>query len=384
MDENLRQLLRSLRVPLVKDMDPASLFDHLVTARIFTDDQVEDIKQQGTRRAQASKLLQELERRGPQAFPALVSALVETKQQHLADLLQPSLRPGQPLPKTKFDVNHKTSGTGVHDFSDKYKMTADPRGDCLIINNEKFQDGNNRPGSSIDTDNLRNFFSTNLLFSVIVREDLTAKEIMNELNELAAKDHGKADCCVVFIMSHGKEVRVESLIAPFIGDRCRSLTEKPKLFFIQACGGDKKDVGVAVKEDATDGRPVTFSDDDDNTSGNVDMVEIVDGKGELQVDASIYMEEEDETDAVPIVPQMADLLLAYSTTPGYVSFRQKEEGSWYVQALLGVLKSDAHKEDLLSMLTKVNDKLSADYQHGLYKQIGSSSMTLRKKLFFHL
>uniref|UniRef100_A0A8C4R710 Uncharacterized protein n=1 Tax=Eptatretus burgeri TaxID=7764 RepID=A0A8C4R710_EPTBU len=440
--------------------------------------------------------------------------------------------------KSGFDVvDHKTSGTGVHDFSNKYKMTANPRGHCLIINNENFQVGLlNRPGSSVDTKDLEDFFSNNLLFSVIVKNDLTAKvslcvctgfslsppdkaeqiictgprlpdyfhnlesllcvnllcdnrpkghivaiemrlainlgrsvlikflvlsvlaffcffstshycctactawrlhlhpdfwggfcimeyvtaavaptgktvlcssflislqEIMNELKELAAKDHSKADCCIVFIMSHGKEVthkrfpgavlgvddqmvRVENLLVPFIGDNCPSLTEKPKLFFIQACGGTDRDIGVAVKEDATDGRPVTFSNDDDNTRGSLDMVEDAGGKGEPQVDASILLQY-DEPDATLSVPQMADLLVAYSTTPGYVSYRQPKEGSWYVQALLRVLASDADKEDLLSMLIKVNETLSADYQSkSKYKQISSPFMTLRKKLFFHL
>uniref|UniRef100_A0A8C4X1H8 Uncharacterized protein n=1 Tax=Eptatretus burgeri TaxID=7764 RepID=A0A8C4X1H8_EPTBU len=394
MDEELRKRLRSLRIDLVRDMNPGSLFDHLVAEKIFTDDQVEEIK--GTRRAQCSKLLQDVERRGPRAFPALVAALVETKQHHLAELLQPSAKP-------RFDVvDHKTSGTGVHDFSNKYKMTANPRGHCLIINNENFQVGLlNRPGSSVDTKDLEDFFSNNLLFSVIVKNDLTAKEIMNELKELAAKDHSKADCCIVFIMSHGKEVthkrfpgavlgvddqmvRVENLLVPFIGDNCPSLTEKPKLFFIQACGGTDRDIGVAVKEDATDGRPVTFSNDDDNTRGSLDMVEDAGGKGEPQVDASILLQY-DEPDATLSVPQMADLLVAYSTTPGYVSYRQPKEGSWYVQALLRVLASDADKEDLLSMLIKVNETLSADYQSkSKYKQISSPFMTLRKKLFFHL
>ena len=39
---------------------------------------------------------------------------------------------------------------------------------------------------------------------------------------------------------------VESLWTPFTADKCLSLAGKPKIFFVQACRGDKLDPGVTL------------------------------------------------------------------------------------------------------------------------------------------
>ena len=55
-------------------------------------------------------------------------------------------------------------------------------------------------------------------------------------------DHSKNDCFGVAILSHGDEgivygvdkiVLIDALVAPFKGDRCKSLLGKPKIFIIQ-------------------------------------------------------------------------------------------------------------------------------------------------------
>ncbi len=54
------------------------------------------------------------------------------------------------------------------------------------------------------------------------------------------------------------------------------------------------------------------------------------------------------------IPRHADVLIAYATTPGYVSWRNSLKGSWFVQALCQVFAKHAKDEDLLSMLTRVS------------------------------
>ena len=59
----------------------------------------------------------------------------------------------------------------------------------------------------------------------------------------AAHDHSDCDCFAAAILSHGAEggivygtdgiINLDTLIAPFKGDKCRTLAGKPKLFFIQ-------------------------------------------------------------------------------------------------------------------------------------------------------
>ena len=86
------------------------------------------------------------------------------------------------------------------------------------------------------------------------------------------------------------------------------------------------------------------------------------------------------------LPTMADFLLAYSTIPGLVSWRDPSAGSLFISALVDVFNNNAHDEDVLSMLIKVNAKVGdkvAETESGDYKQQPQPSFTLRKKLHFY-
>merc|ERR1712179_556700 len=93
----------------------------------------------------------------------------------------------------------------------------------------------------------------------------------------------------------------------FSADKCPTLAGKPKLFFIQACQGSKTDSGT-----------------------------------EVQIDSS---------DSIKI-PNHADFLIGYSTIPGFLSWRNSNTGSWFIQSLCDVLRSEGHSLDLLSIMTK--------------------------------
>lgn len=65
-----------------------------------------------------------------------------------------------------------------------------------------------------------------------------------------------------------------------------------------------------------------------------------------------------ETDAGPTSlerkrPANSDFLIAYSTFPGYVSLRDEEEGSWFIQCLEEVFRESASEEHVIDMLTQV-------------------------------
>ncbi len=58
----------------------------------------------------------------------------------------------------------------------------------------------------------------------------------------AREDHSQSDCFGCAILSHGEEgmvygtdgvVQIDTLTAPFKGDRCTQLAGRPKFFFIQ-------------------------------------------------------------------------------------------------------------------------------------------------------
>lgn len=210
-----------------------------------------------------------------------------------------------------------------------YNMEHKNRGFCLIFDIEKFNPSRRLPrrhGSQVDSTGLYNLFRA-MSFDVVVFKDLTAKEIRYQLEYFAKQDHTNNDCFVCCILTHGEHGQlwgtdhrfpVEMIFNHFLGDACLTLVGKPKLFFIQACQGDRMDDGVPV---------LAQESLDSNTS---------------------YFK----------VPTHADFLIAYSTLPGFYSWRNTQDGSWFMQALIRVLGDYHHDLDLLTMLTIVNHRVA--------------------------
>ncbi|XP_066126470.1 caspase-9 [Saccopteryx bilineata] len=261
-----------------------------------------------------------------------------------------------------------------------YVMNADPCGYCLIINNVSFCPKSRlriRTGSNIDCEKLERRFRL-LHFTVEAKRNLPAKQMVQALVELSQRDHGALDCCVVVILSHGCQashlqfpgavygtdgcpVSIERIVNIFNGTSCPSLGGKPKLFFIQACGGEQKDHGFEVVS--------TFPED--RTPGS-----------NPESDAAPFQDDPghcDQPDAVSSLPTPSDIFVSYSTFPGFVSWRDPKRGSWYIETLDGIFEQWAHSEDLQSLLLRVANAVS---EKGIYKQIPGCFNFLRKKLFF--
>ncbi|NXO43252.1 CASP9 protein, partial [Locustella ochotensis] len=419
MEEQQRRALRRGRARLVAALRVEPLWDPLEQRGIFTRPMLEELQSAGSRGEQARQLIIDLETRGKQAFPAFLSILRDTGQGDLAEMLiqecesrpvppqLPDLRPVElelregkhrksHMPKARFQCDEKGNsvcvGKDVNSRSvvllcltvtcpcQDYKMKADPCGHCLILNNVNFSRDSGlstREGSDIDCEKLERRFKA-LHFTVLSRRDLKAQEMVLELLELSRQDHSALDCCIVVILSHGcqtshiqfpggvygtdgKPIPIEKIVNYFNGSNCPSLRGKPKLFFIQACGGEQRDQGFVVDCDSPEEETPGSSLESDATpfrvpSGNVD-----------------------EPDAIASLPTPSDILVSYSTFPGFVSWRERSSGSWYVETLDNVLEQYAHSEDLLSMLVRVADAVSAK---GRYKQMPGCFNFLRKKFFF--
>ncbi|XP_045630652.1 caspase-9 isoform X3 [Ursus americanus] len=419
MDEADRQLLRRCRVRLVTELQVASLWDVLLTRQLFTPAMIEDIQHagSGSRSDQARQLVIDLETRGSQALPLFISCLEDTDQDKLASLLRMSRqaekqnpeavrplnlmpvvlgptgltpedlrekhRPSKPTPgklapvvlgpeqlwpdKLRPEVLRSEvsrpvdSGSGR--FSDvcaqeiskqnvdlAYALNTDPCGHCLIINNVNFcleSRLTTRAGSNIDCEKLRRRFRL-LRFTVEVKCDLTAKA---SHRQFPGAVYGTDGC----------PVSVEKIVNIFNGAGCRSLGGKPKLFFIQACGGEQKDHGFQVASASPEDR----TPDSDPES---DAVPFQEGPGPF-----------DQPDAVSSLPTPSDIFVSYSTFPGFVSWRDTKSGSWYVETLDSVFEQWADSEDLQTLLLRVANAVS---QKGIYKQIPGCFNFLRKKLFF--
>merc|ERR1712018_769674 len=90
------------------------------------------------------------------------------------------------------------------------------------------------------------------------------------------------------------------------------------------------------------------------------------------------------------IPTHADFLIAYSTIPGFYSWRNTSAGSWFVQALCHVLQRSGADKDLLSNLTRVARKVAFDFQSNTpgdfvmheKKQIPCITSMLTRGIFF--
>ncbi|XP_055494173.1 caspase-8-like isoform X2 [Leucoraja erinacea] len=230
---------------------------------------------------------------------------------------------------------------------EEYKMDSTPLGICLILNNNVFTDTKyrKRNGTDHDAEKLKKVFE-DLGFEVHRHNNSTAKEIENILKHYQTFDHNAMDCFVCCILSHGekdiivgtdgKRLQISDIRFWFSGSQCPSLLRKPKIFFIQACQGTRKQKACFI------------------TGGDSDL----------------------ETDAS--VPEDRDFLFAISTVPDFVSYRT-QEGSWFIQTLCTCLEEYCCKKyDLLMILTEVNRRVSERNVDA--KQIPEPRFTLSKKL----
>lgn len=221
----------------------------------------------------------------------------------------------------------------VQKYAAYYNMNHSQRGLAIILNHEYFDVSHlkQRSGTQVDCDNLIKCFK-DLGFQVTDYHNPPHRTIVRILEEVAEMDHSDHDCLVVVVLSHGElgllyahdtPYKADAIWSYFTADKCPTLAGKPKLFFIQACQGDKLDGGISMKDRTeTDGHAsATFR-----------------------------------------LPVHADFLIAYSTIPGYFSWRNTTRGSWFIQALCMELRENGTQYDILTLLTMVNQRVAVDFE----------------------
>ncbi|XP_067299223.1 caspase-8 [Pseudorasbora parva] len=264
------------------------------------------------------------------------------------------------------DNSHHLESTSNSSSTDnleiqQYEMKGDRRGACLIINNNDFTAGGmpNREGTDIDKESLEAVFQW-LGFEVLIEQNCDRERMLQVLRDLAARDHTAADCVVCCVLTHGrvdgvmgvdgKTVTLRELMETLSPYQCSSLYQKPKLFFIQACRGTNHQGAVF---------PQAFLREQDT----------------LVSDAAVPRDS---------IPEAADYLLAMSTVPDFVSYREKDKGTWFMQSLCYNLQLLVPRGiDLLSILTQVNGDVSKKTdKSGVRKQMPQPEFTLTKRVVF--
>uniref|UniRef100_A0A6P7FHH4 Caspase-1-like n=1 Tax=Diabrotica virgifera virgifera TaxID=50390 RepID=A0A6P7FHH4_DIAVI len=222
----------------------------------------------------------------------------------------------------------------------KYDTNGPKRGTVVIFNNIKFLNKNDeRKGAELDEKNLKTLFR-NMGFDVYVHRNQKLNEMKSKLNSYRqSRDVGRGDILIVIVMSHGNNARgseeipggftkiqtsddkylnVDEVLSEFTNDRCAPMKGKPKIFIFQCCRGHRE---------------------------------------ELQIDAVPFTN---------IVKKHADMLIAFSTVPGFSSIRAPQEGSWYIQSICDVFKQHGKQHHVEDLLKLVDQELSR--KHHTFKQ----------------
>ncbi|EDW01038.1 caspase-1 [Drosophila grimshawi] len=216
----------------------------------------------------------------------------------------------------------------------EYNMNHKKRGIAVIFNHKSFDipSLSVRNGTNLDCEELRKAFE-NLEFEVSVHNDCKFRDILKHTEKASEMDHSDNDCIAIAILSHGEhgylyardvQYKLDNIWHYFTAQICPSLAGKPKLFFIQACQGDRFDGGIILEKCVTE----------------------TDGASSMS-----YR-----------IPVHADFLFSYSTIPGHYSWRNPEQGSWYIQSLIKELNANGKKDNILDLLTFVSQRVAIDFE----------------------
>jgi hypothetical protein len=204
-----------------------------------------------------------------------------------------------------------------------YKIDYSRPGVVVIFNNKEFTDPHKYPirhGSEKDVWDLCTLFRG---LNYVVRPpyiDKTEAEMRRLITKYASDDYTSYGCLIVFIMSHGDKSKIISSDSEIIDlnefirplKRNTSLQSKPKVFFIQACRGNTK-----------------MTADDGNTATT------------RSSNSSVFSRFYDDKNRLP---KEADFLYSYSTLEDHASYRDEEDGSWYIQMLCKAIREEESKE----------------------------------------
>lgn len=239
-------------------------------------------------------------------------------------------------------------------------------GFCVIINEKNFTDGDlsTREGTEKDVERLEEIF-TAFGFEVKEHKNVSYKELMNLLDEYRRQISRNHSCFVLIILSHGSEnviyttdfveVQMNTIEMKFQGDECPNLIGKPKIFIIQSCQGEQWQMA----------KPKIMYNIDTDSPNVVCDIPIAPEKDLYQF----------------IGPQKGDSIIAWSTVQGYASFRDRYNGSWYIEELCKQLWRNGETKDLVDILTLVNNNLRSKIYDGQV-MVPSLSLSVRAKVKF--
>ncbi|KAK4872505.1 hypothetical protein RN001_014534 [Aquatica leii] len=248
--------------------------------------------------------------------------------------------------------NAKSADFNHHSLEDYYPMTKNKLGKVYVFNQMSSYMGEGQPrvGHIKDCKDIEEVFQ-NLKFDVVKYEDLTYKEILEKLSNIAKMDYSEYGCLIFFVLTHGKGSKIFAQDIVYYPDvywntlnESSTLVHKPKLIFLQS-PHDEEAYYVRAKPPRS--VPTTYS-----------------------------------------IPEIPDVLFMYSCFDKFISWRSHVTGSSFIQCIFKEYKQHAENTDLLTILTFINRSMESDFTKSLsLAAVGQKKMctivsTLNKVLYF--
>ncbi|CAN9513709.1 unnamed protein product [Ophioblennius macclurei] len=415
MLERDRQALRRRSAVLCKQLVvDALLIQSLQAEDILTESMAESIMAEQTSQKRSWRLLLLLPKRGPRAFSTFCSALRETEQQHLCDLLlQPQEADGrethvdiiqpeeEPEGKSEREVMKRqrfvnsllplstqeeiaakrirthesmefsldadspittpvlpcTSDFYLSHYQQSYRMNSTPRGFALVISNVTFDphtapELDTRKGGEVDDEVLRKVF-TELDYSVAVHRDLTAQDMKECIENFCRRsDHGTVDSCALCLLSHGTEGAVYGTDGQLL-----QLDWVFEAFDNVHCPQlQNKPKMFFIQACRGDEMDCGVEQIDGPARTCSPGCEQRDAGREEQGDADSRKRDHFGKPRIKL-PQRSDMICGFASLKGTAAMRNTKRGSWFIQELNTALRLNARNTHLADILVQVNGRI---------------------------
>ncbi|CAK1552699.1 unnamed protein product [Leptosia nina] len=436
MQDEHRKAIQNNFASLVEQTD----LDHMVSALfekgVFSEQMIEPYKDLSKdARSRKRQLYMDITRRGPDAFRNLLDALSDAGYWDLVRELDPnsslhartkisapstsmhnenqyvSIKTEKEKAKTRVDIVKNDWDANDSDTTDLnsvphyhvvksskffedgddiklYKTRGRERGIIVVFSYIEFLNNSEtyRKGVDVDCQKLKYLFSE-MGFRVISYKDLTRDETVKTLENLKNVIFG-VECVFIVVSSHGYEridssdtdirckdlrlISIYEIIEYFSNKKFPALHGVPKVFIFQLCRGSNMEFIDS---------PIRFvSPDEPSQQAEPDGLPVVSQSDLSGLDCRRYIDNAPKTPILKRDRLFSDILIAHSTLPGKVSYRDPKDGSWYIQTLCEVFAARAHDCHVDKLFTLV-DKHLHDRFH-----IQTSSVDkwgFNKRLYLH-
>ncbi|XP_074539237.1 caspase-2 isoform X4 [Halichoeres trimaculatus] len=415
MLEQDRRALRKRSTILCKQLVVDELLIQSLQAdEILTESMAESIMAEQTSQKRSWRLLMLLPKRGPKAFSSFCSALRETEQHHLCELITqlPEKDGKEPLaeqvdePQAGHQVK-QTAAKRKEKFGDSpfplptqegiaakrartqesmefsldadsplntpvlpctpdfylshcqksYRMKSSPRGYALVISNVTFNphtapDLDPRKGGEVDDEVLRKVF-TELDYVVTVHRDLSAQGMRTCIENFSRQpDHQTVDSCVVCLLSHGVEGAIYGTDGQLLQlDWVFGTFDNAHCPLLQ-----NKPKMFFIQACRGEEMDCGVEQIDGPVRTCSPSCEQHDAGREGQGDAGSRQRGDHGRTRIKL-PQRSDMICGFASLKGTAAMRNTKRGSWFIQEINTAFRQQARDTHVADILVQVNSRI---------------------------